>query len=127
MVFRPFKGETIMGRISRCDVSGIWVRTDFFDNIFIEGAELPDGCHFDFNEGLWVWTSEGGDMFWDIHETVRLSVIGEEWNDQTPTKPVFAPDENDEEAVVKEVRRAAYIIKGSMKADGLGVTLWWDQ
>ncbi|CAN8098653.1 unnamed protein product [Discula destructiva] len=114
-----------MGRISRCTSAGIFVRTDFFDNIFVEAAELPDGCRYDFNEDLWVWDSESGEMYWDIHETVRLSVIGEEWNDQTPTKPTVSLDENDE-APVAEIRPAAYIIKGSMKADGLGVTLWWD-
>lgn len=114
-----------MGRICRATAEGLWIRTDFFDNIFVEGAELPDGCRYDFNESLWVWDSEAGEMYWDIHETVRLSVIGEEWNDQTPTKPTISPDDNDE-TPVEEVRPAAYIIKGSMKAEGLGVCLWWD-
>lgn len=125
VVFRPFKGEVIMGRISRCSNLGMWVRTDFFDNIFIEAAELPDGSRYDFNEDLWVWDSEAGEMYWDIHETVRLSVIGEEWNDQTPTKPTAVQNDDDEAPVVEE-RPAAYIVKGSMKADGLGVTLWWE-
>lgn len=114
-----------MGRICRATTKGLFIRTDFFDNIFVEAAELPDGCRYDFNECLWVWDSEAGEMYWDIHEAVRLSVIGEEWNDQTPTKPTTSPDEN-EEAPVEEVRPAAYIIKGSMKAEGMGVCLWWD-
>lgn len=123
MVFRPFKGETIMGRISRCSAQGINVRTDFFDNIFVEAEELPDDCYYDFGQDIWIWNTEAGEMHWDIHETVRLTVIGEEWNDQTPTKPSASPDE---EAPAEEVRPAAYIVKGTMKAEGLGVTLWWD-
>lgn len=112
-----------MGRISRCSALGINVRTDFFDNIFVEAEELPDGCFYDFNVDQWIWQNGEDQMHWDIHETVRLTVIGEEWNDQTPTKPSASPDE---EAPVEEVRPAAYIIKGSMKAEGLGVTMWWD-
>lgn len=125
VIFRPFKGETILGRISRCSPDGLWVRTDFFDSIFVDKDDLADELRYDYNESLWVWDSENGEMYYDIHETVRVSVIGEEWNDQTPTKPVVTPDENDENTV-QEVRPAAYIIKGSMKADGLGVCLWWD-
>ncbi|PSR88923.1 RNA polymerase III subunit Rpc25-domain-containing protein [Coniella lustricola] len=122
VVFRPFKGEVIMGRISRCSPEGIHVRTDFFDNIFVEAEELPDGCQYDHNEQLWVWESEGGSLYWDIHETVRLSVVGEEWNDQTPTKPSIAPGED----TPQETRLPPYVVKGSMKAQGLGCTLWWE-
>lgn len=112
-----------MGRISRCSAEGIHVRTDFFDNIFVEAEELPDGCRFDFNEQLWVWESEGGALYWDIHETVRLAVTGEEWNDQTPTKPTAVPGE---EAAATDTKLAPYIVKGSMKREGLGCTLWWE-
>ncbi|KAJ1307914.1 hypothetical protein OPQ81_001991 [Rhizoctonia solani] len=122
VVFRPFKGEVIMGRISRCSPDGIHVRTDFFDDIFVEAEELPEGCQYDHNEQLWVWESENGPLYWDIHETVRLAVTGEEWNDQTPTKPSVAPGEE----APQEVRLPPYVVKGSMKAQGLGCTLWWD-
>lgn len=98
------------------------VRTDFFDNIFVEAEELPDGCQYDHNEQLWVWESENGPLYWDIHETVRLAVTGEEWNDQTPTKPAEVPDED----APQEVKLPPYIVKGSMKSEGLGCTLWWE-
>lgn len=98
------------------------MRTDFFDNIFIEAEELPDGCQYDHNESLWVWDSEYGKLYYDINETVRLAVTGEEWNDQTPTKPTAVPGEE----APAEVKLAPYIIKGSMKQEGLGCTLWWE-
>jgi DNA-directed RNA polymerase III subunit RPC8 len=99
------------------------VRTEFFGDIFVEAEELPDGCQFDHNEQLWVWNNdETGPMWWDIHETVRLAVVGEEWHDQTPTKPTVAPGEDPSE----EQRKPPYVIKGSMKNPGLGCTLWWE-
>ncbi|KKY29642.1 putative dna-directed rna polymerase iii polypeptide [Diaporthe ampelina] len=123
VVFRPFKGEVIMAKISKCTPEGIHVRTEFFSDIFVEAEELPDGCQFDHNEQLWVWNNdETGPMWWDVHETVRLAVIGEEWHDQTPTKPTVAPGEDQPE----EQRKPPYVIKGSMKNPGLGCTLWWE-
>lgn len=61
IVFRPFKGETLLGKISSagpeglnstlptryetiCDVADRYiVRTDFFEEIFVPYKELPDG------------------------------------------------------------------------------------
>ncbi|KAI9819545.1 MAG: DNA-directed RNA polymerase III subunit rpc25 [Pycnora praestabilis] len=46
VVFRPFKGEIILGKISSASEYGIKIRLDFFDDIFIpphllfEGSEL---------------------------------------------------------------------------------------
>ncbi|KAK7724751.1 DNA-directed RNA polymerase III complex subunit Rpc25 [Diaporthe eres] len=123
VVFRPFKGEVIMAKISKCTPEGIHVRTEFFSDIFVEAEELPDGCQFDHNEQLWVWNNdETGPMWWDVHETVRVAVVGEEWHDQTPTKPTVAPGEDQPE----EQRKPPYVIKGSMKNPGLGCTLWWE-
>lgn len=62
VVFRPFKGEVLQGRITSCTQDGINsmcalifacleilansavapVRTDFFDDIFVPFTELPD-------------------------------------------------------------------------------------
>jgi DNA-directed RNA polymerase III subunit RPC8 len=63
VVFRPFKGEVMLGRIRSCkpegihrgstvtvavmllaDVSSGIVRTDFFDEIFVPCEELPEGA-----------------------------------------------------------------------------------
>ncbi|ROW01390.1 hypothetical protein VPNG_07596 [Cytospora leucostoma] len=124
VVFRPFKGEVIMGRITKCTPGGIHVRTEFFSDIVVEAEELPEGCEFDHNEQLWVWNNEEtGPMYWDIHETVRLAVIGEEWHDQTPTKPASAPGD---EVQAQEEVKPPYVIKGTMKMPGLGCTLWWE-
>lgn len=111
-----------LGTALETDNSLLLVRTDFFDNIFVEAEELPEGCQYDHNEQLWVWESENGPLYWDIHETVRLTVTGEEWNDQTPTKPTAVPGED----VSQEVKLPPYVVKGSMKAQGLGCTLWWE-
>jgi len=44
IVFRPFKGEILTGRISSSTPAGIKVRLDFFEDILIPGYLLFDGC-----------------------------------------------------------------------------------
>ena len=43
IVFRPFKGEVLTGRISSATATGVKVRTDFFDEIFVPAAGLFEG------------------------------------------------------------------------------------
>lgn len=44
VVFRPFKGEVMFGRIRSSTPAGINLRTDFFDDIFVPYEELPQGA-----------------------------------------------------------------------------------
>ncbi|ROT35595.1 DNA-directed RNA polymerase III subunit 22.9 kDa polypeptide [Sodiomyces alkalinus F11] len=118
IVFRPFKGEVMFGRIRSSTPSGINVRTDFFDDIFVPFDELPEGAEYNHQEQLWIWNcDEETRLYYDNHEMVRFQVIDEEWHDQTPA----GPNQNEEDAL-----QAPYRIKGSMAMDGLGVCLWWD-
>lgn len=43
IVFRPFKGEVLTGRISSATAAGVKVRTDFFDEVFVPAAALFEG------------------------------------------------------------------------------------
>ncbi|UKZ81343.1 hypothetical protein TrVFT333_009115 [Trichoderma virens FT-333] len=114
IVFRPFKGEVMLGRIRSSTPSGIHLRTDFFDDIFIPYEELPQGAEY---EQIWIWNFDEERLFYDNHEMVRFQVIDEEWHDQTPAGPTQAED---------TPAKTPYKIKGSMAAEGLGVCLWWD-
>jgi len=40
IVFRPFKGEVLQGRISANDEQGIRISIDFFDDIFVPGPHM---------------------------------------------------------------------------------------
>ncbi|KAJ6783415.1 hypothetical protein PWT90_02225 [Aphanocladium album] len=118
IVFRPFKGEVMVGRIRSSTPAGINVRTDFFDDIFVPFEELPAGAEYNHSEQLWIWNlDEEERLFYDTHEMVRLQVIDEEWHDQTPIGPTQAED---------SPIKTPYRIKGSMAKEGLGVCLWWD-
>jgi DNA-directed RNA polymerase III subunit RPC8 len=40
IIFRPFKGEIILGRIDRQDITGISVSTEFFDDLHVPAEML---------------------------------------------------------------------------------------
>lgn len=44
VVFRPFKGEVMLGRIRSSTPAGINLQTDFFQDIFVPFEELPQGA-----------------------------------------------------------------------------------
>ncbi|KAI0387328.1 RNA polymerase III subunit Rpc25-domain-containing protein [Hypomontagnella monticulosa] len=121
IVFRPFKGETMFGRISWADSDGIHIRTDFFEDIFVEYKELPENTQYDHNEKAWTWIfdPEGDPMWYDKNEMVRFQVVDEVWQDQTP-------ESAEQEAVDKAKKVSPYRVKGTMMKEGLGVCLWWE-
>lgn len=119
IVFRPFKGETIFGKISIATPEGLNIRTDFFEDIFVSYKELPEGCEYDHNEQSWVWVVDGERMVYDHNEMVRMQVIDEVWHDQRP-------NDTSEESVEKAKKTSPYNVKGTMMKEGLGVCLWWD-
>ncbi|KAK8089077.1 RNA polymerase III subunit Rpc25 [Apiospora hydei] len=119
IVFRPFKGETILGRISSATPEGINIRTDFFEEIFVSYKELPESCEFNHNAQLWTWVVDDDRMYYDKNEPVRLSVIDEVWHDQVPESTA-------EDAVEQAKKISPYSIQGTMMKEGLGVCIWWD-
>lgn len=117
VVFRPFKGEVMLGRIQSSTPAGINLRTDFFHDIFVPYEELPECADYNHSEQLWIWNVDGAQLFYDVNEMVRFQVIDEEWHDQTPAGPSQAED---------APAKTPYKIKGAMAREGLGVCLWWD-
>ncbi|KAI9681143.1 MAG: DNA-directed RNA polymerase III subunit rpc25 [Caeruleum heppii] len=117
VVFRPFKGEVILGKISSSTNHGIKIRLDFFDDIFVPAHLLFPDSHFDHSEQVWIWTSDESKLYLDKNESVRFRVEAEEWNDQSPVAPA--------ERYATTERRSPYSIQASMAQSGLGPTSWW--
>jgi len=124
IVFRPFKGEILQGRITTNSELGIRVSLEFFDDIVVPGPHmLFENTTFNAEEDAWVWTTDDGhQLFFDRNETVRLRVEAETWTDLSPEKTNPNQDEAEE-----EYRRSPYQITASMQQSGLGPLLWWDQ
>ncbi|KAI4089049.1 MAG: hypothetical protein LQ344_005620 [Seirophora lacunosa] len=104
VVFRPFKGEIIAGKISSASEDGMKIALDFFDEIFVPGGLLFPGSSFNIQEQCWVWSNEGQEYFYDKSEWVRFRVEQEHWTDISP----LAPSEEETTGVLE--RKSPYTI-----------------
>ncbi|EON61957.1 hypothetical protein W97_01175 [Coniosporium apollinis CBS 100218] len=121
VVFRPFKGEILQGRIESSSEAGINLTMDFFSDIKVPFVGLFEGSEYRHNEGCFVWTTEEGtEYFFDNNETVRFRVEAETWHDALPQGPTRRDQD-----VEGEKREPLYCLVGSMQQGGLGPLLWW--
>jgi len=119
IVFRPFKGEVLTGRISSSSPHGINVRTDFFDEIFIPHTYLFEGSTFDIKENVWIWNNDGNEFYMDKNEIIRFRVEEEAFEDQLPIPPHLQDDRMEVE------RKPPYKIIASAQQAGMGLVAWW--
>ncbi|PUU82197.1 RNA polymerase III subunit Rpc25-domain-containing protein [Tuber borchii] len=119
IVFRPFKGEVLTGRISSATAAGVKVRTDFFDEIFIPAGALFEGSRFDGKEQVWIWRDDGQDFYMDKNELIRFRVEGEVFVDQLPVPPHLKGEESSLH------NKPPYAITASCQQAGLGLVSWW--
>lgn len=122
LVFRPFRGEILYGRIRSSNEEGIQIDLDFHNEIFVPYQNLPTNSHFDQGENAWVWKHEGSELFFDRGEPVLFRVEQEEWIDQKPSI-----EQKDEQGEIIFTRGTAWRVIGSMSQSGLGPTLWWGE
>jgi len=85
VVFRPFRGEILYGRIKTSNEDGIVIDVDFHNEILVPWQNLFSNCNFDQNERTWIWKAEGAELFFDRGEPVLFRVEQEEWYDQKPS------------------------------------------
>lgn len=134
VVFRPFKGEIIMGTITSSDPNdGIYLSTEFFDDIQVPPSVLPEGTVFDPEQEVFIWqyheegNAEPVAYYFDRVETCLLRVEAEEWHDQSPTQQQKGDDMDIDDGVTRGtlLRKAPYRLQGSMMHAGTGPKIWW--
>jgi DNA-directed RNA polymerase III subunit RPC8 len=84
VVFRPYVGEILVGKISSSNKEGVRISLGFFDDIFVPATLLQNNSVFNSQSGVWVWTWEGNEMAMDIGEEVRRRFLS-----NTPTLSNF--------------------------------------
>lgn len=106
VVFRPFKGEIILGKIRSCSklgVHGIFVflilnsvTIGFFSDLLIPPSFLPENSKLyvciwcilswssDQDEQLWAWIVDGNSLYLDLEEEVKFRVISETFTEVNP-------------------------------------------
>ncbi|KAL1927233.1 hypothetical protein VTP01DRAFT_3862 [Rhizomucor pusillus] len=134
VVFKPFVGEVLTGRVKSCTPAGVKVTLGFFDDIHIPAGALQIGSEFDPAEQLWVWNYEGEKLFMDIDEPIRFRVLREVFTDKTPTASMAANAGRRQSAAnltavndlqANSAKIPPYSLTCTIQEDGLGLLSWW--
>ncbi|KAK3690791.1 DNA-directed RNA polymerase III complex subunit Rpc25 [Vermiconidia calcicola] len=136
MVYRPFKGEIVLGTITHSNPrAGIYLSQDFFEDIVVPPETLFEGTSWgkdDQGVEAFIWrskneaTGDENEFFFDRAENCLYRVEDEQWRDLSPQMQKNGQDFLMEDAIDDgELRKTPYLIRGSMMFSGLGLTMWW--
>lgn len=75
VVFRPFVGEVISGRVTSCSREGVKVSLGFFNDIIIPSYLLQSPSEFDPVKSVWVWRYEEADAEFVLGANEEVRVI----------------------------------------------------
>jgi DNA-directed RNA polymerase III subunit RPC8 len=139
IVFRPFNGEILVGKVRSCDEqNGVSVSLGFFDDVIIPPGLLPEGTRWDPHERVWVWSFGGNDMFIDLEEPIRIRILSEIFTESAPTpKEVLIAAAAAQAAATdnpmppptpppSQYLNPPYRLIASIAEDGLGLLSWWN-
>mmetsp|Transcript_34082 Transcript_34082/g.64208 ORF Transcript_34082/g.64208 Transcript_34082/m.64208 type:complete len:208 (+) Transcript_34082:260-883(+) len=131
VMFRPFVGEILTGKLIKCNKQGLRLSLGFFDDILVPEHALQEPSVFDSKENLWVWTVDDNEAFMDLGEEVRFRVSALQFPEEpSQSSLVEAPPEGapaETEARIGSAGNpfAPMLIEGDINADGLGCVSWW--
>ena len=121
IVFRPFIGEVLVGKVALCTEHGIRISTHFFEDIFTPQSQLFEKAYFQPKDQVWIWPSEdSGDLYLDVGNVVRFRVEQDVFYDNSPDSAPSA----DQNMQAKKLMPPFEII-ASMKDTGYGQVAWW--
>eukprot|EP00124_Ichthyophonus_hoferi_P004579 Ihof_evm3s523 gene=Ihof_evmTU3s523 len=91
VIFRPFIGEVVVGKVRNCNASGIQVSMGFFDDIFIPTDGMPHPNKFDREDQIWYWTYSGHSLPIEPGADIRFRVLSETFQDVAPPSTSVQP------------------------------------
>ncbi|CAD6198034.1 unnamed protein product [Caenorhabditis auriculariae] len=123
VVFRPFVDEVIEAKVVASSRAGLTLSVQFFEDIFVPAARLPEPHVFEDDGQIWYWeyaseeeSEPPAKLYMDPGKVVRFKVVEVIFRD---TKPDLTIEENRREKSME--------IIGTMAGTGLGCIGWWNQ
>lgn len=113
VLFAPFVGEVMVGRLVRCDETGLFLSLGFFSDVHIPHYNLQEPSEFNKEEQLWVWKYNADDIFMEIDDMIRFRVASIKY----PPLPVEQEKGAGAFATMEVV--------GDIIGPGLGSLTWW--
>ena len=98
VVFRPFIGEIMTGKLVGSSKEGLKISVEFFEGILIPAALLQAPCVFNPVDGLWTWKYDDNDFVMDIGQEVP--VLQYIFSYQTDVGHCISPDPDVELCII---------------------------
>ncbi|KAG0450378.1 hypothetical protein HPP92_026789 [Vanilla planifolia] len=112
VMFQPFVGEIISGKIEESSKDGLRLSLGFFNDIHVPAAQLEQKYKRG-DDDIWVWDYESQYLHLDLNEEVNFKVISVKY------PPIPAQQDANSRPF------APMIIEADVTEDGLGVVSWW--
>lgn len=126
VLFKPFTGEVLEGKLESSDEHGAHVSIGFFDDVFIPPSNMQDPSEWDEDEKAWIWDYNGERIKLEVGEKVRFRVVGSRFPDSPKTAEELASLTADSGAKANG-SFAPMLVVGDLNADGLGMCSWWEE
>ncbi|XP_020273866.1 DNA-directed RNA polymerase III subunit RPC8-like [Asparagus officinalis] len=114
VMFRPFVGEILTGKIEESGVNGLRLSLGFFNDIYVHVHLLQHPCQLGPDD-IWTWTYDSSELPLDLDEKIRFRVKSIKY----PPLPI------EQDADAKPF--APMEITAEICADGLGLVSWWEE
>ncbi|RZC82601.1 hypothetical protein C5167_045388 [Papaver somniferum] len=111
IMFRPFEGEILSGKVDASDANGLRLSVGFFKDISVPVHLLPNPSKFE--DGRWTWMYGEVELTIEQDDEIRFRVH------KISYPPIPLEQEKDSEAF------APMVITASIDFDGLGPISWW--
>ncbi|KAK8971223.1 hypothetical protein KSP40_PGU012760 [Platanthera guangdongensis] len=96
VMFRPYVGEILRGKIEESNEDGLRLSLGFFNDTYVAVSQLQRPCRRG-DDGIWLWNYESEDLPLDLNEEVNFEVIDVKYPPipvkQDPNSKPFAPME----------------------------------
>lgn len=112
VMFRPFVGEILSGRIEKSSAHGLRLSLGFFNDIYVPVHLLQQPCKLGPGD-IWIWQHECGELTLDLDEEVHFRVADVKY----PSIPIEQKEDEEPFAPME--------IIGDIYGDGLGLLSWW--
>lgn len=142
VMFKPFVGEILTGKVVTCDEQGARISLGFCDTIYVPHSLLQDPSSWSPDEQLWVWDVTPENQLWlDLDNMVRFRVddVAYEFPGNTASSmkvaaaaaavhkaaAISSASGTTAEAAPLPVHPPAMKITAGMDRSGLGAIQWW--
>jgi DNA-directed RNA polymerase III subunit RPC8 len=142
VVFKPFIGEVLTGKIKGSTEQGLVVSMHFFDHIFIPKENLPFPSTFDPNTWQWRWTydatstddvdarAQNCHLWMELDSKIKFMVMDVVFT-KTSEKKVIINNKKDSIPLVEDFVSPMVVVgtltENSNPLSGLGIPEWWTE